>query len=67
MSEVERIEWLPGVGYTDRGMWRVTFRGETNTLTYRHYAHWKGRDELEIYALLMKEQANEHDDPSGRR
>ncbi len=54
--EVERIEWLAGAGYTERGLWRVTYRDETDTLTYRHYAHWKGRDELDIYVLLMKEQ-----------
>lgn len=63
--EVERIEWLPGAGYNlnpkERGMWRVTYRDESNTLTYRHYAHWKGRDELEIFTLLMKEQTNASD------
>jgi hypothetical protein len=58
--EVESIKWLAGAGYTGRGLWRVTYQDDTGTRTYRHYAHWKGRDELGIYALFMKEQANEH-------
>lgn len=61
--QVERIEWMPRAGYTEMGMWRVTYRDEDNTLTYRHYAHWKGRDELEIFTLLMKEQDNANDSP----
>ncbi len=54
--EVESIEWMAGAGYTGSGLWRVTYQDDTGTRTYRHYAHWKGRDELDIYVLLKKEQ-----------
>ena len=59
MREIEKIEWLPGAGYTQMGLWRVAYRNESNNLTYRHYAHWKGSDELAIYTRFMKEQTNE--------
>lgn len=55
---VESIEWLPGAGYTERGLWRVAYWNEHNNRTYRHYAHWRGRDELAIFTLFMKEQTN---------
>lgn len=53
--EIESITWLAGAGYTERGLWRVTYRNEEGTRTFRHYAHWRGRDELDILALFMKE------------
>jgi len=56
--EIEGIEWLAGAGYTESGLWRVAYRSKHNNLTYRHYAHWKGTDELDIYVLFMKEQTN---------
>ena len=59
MREVEAIQWLPGAGYTQRGLWRVTYRNKHNVLTYRHYAHWRSKDELGIYALFLKEQTND--------
>ncbi len=56
--DVESVEWLPGAGYTQSGLWRVAYRNENNNLTYRHYAHWKGKDALAIYTRFMKEQTN---------
>ena len=58
MREIESIEWLPGAGYTQKGLWRLAYRNEDNILTYRHYAHWRGKDELSIFVLFMKEQTN---------
>lgn len=57
MRVVEKIEWLPRAGYTQAGLWRVEY-WENDTRTYRHYAKWKGKDALAIYALFMKEQTN---------
>lgn len=56
--DVEEIKWLPGAGYTQSGLWRVTYRDENNQRTYRHYAHWRGKDELAIFAYVMKGQMN---------
>lgn len=55
---VEDIKWLPGAGYTQMGLWRVTYRDRCNIRTYRHYAHWKGNDELAIFIRFIKEQTN---------
>jgi hypothetical protein len=53
--EVEQIEWLPRAGYTQMGLWRVAYRNEVGIRTYRHYAHWKGKDELDILVRFMKD------------
>ena len=53
--EVESITWLPGAGFTQRGLWRVLYKNADGQRFYRHYAHWKGSDELAIYTKFIEE------------